>query len=344
MFNPRGFGYDDDDMFGGPAGFGRRPLSEFKEVYRCFSIAMLPGNDKKSANYGGKVFMPPSALAKLSSLHIEYPMIFEIKNNSLPNKTHAGVLEFIAEEGRVYIPNWMMQTLLLQEGQLVQMRSTSLPLGKFVKIQPQSVAFLDITDPKAVLEQAFRSFTTLTQGDIISINYNDKLYDILLMETKPDGNGISIIETDLEVDFAAPLGYVDPEPVRRGPVNKTATSIEAHTFKGSDPFCAFFGGGLRLNGKENSVSNESVTTATALKDQALAPAALRLPPGKLFFGYPVIPVKSKDSEDSKDGAKDKVKFTGAGQTLRAARASARTTAQNSKTSLETLDTGSSSRK
>ena len=50
-------------------------------------------------------------------------------------------------------------------------------------------------------------------------------------------------------------------------------------------------------------SNESVTTATALKDQALAPAALRLPPGKLFFGYPVIPVKSKDSEDSKDGAK-----------------------------------------
>ncbi|EGF78512.1 hypothetical protein BATDEDRAFT_4457, partial [Batrachochytrium dendrobatidis JAM81] len=182
-----------------------------KEVYRCFSIAMLPGNDKKSANYGGKVFMPPSALAKLSSLHIEYPMIFEIKNNSLPNKTHAGVLEFIAEEGRVYIPNWMMQTLLLQEGQLVQMRSTSLPLGKFVKIQPQSVAFLDITDPKAVLEQAFRSFTTLTQGDIISINYNDKLYDILLMETKPDGNGISIIETDLEVDFAAPLGYVDPE-------------------------------------------------------------------------------------------------------------------------------------
>ena len=45
----------------------------------------------------------------------------------------------------------MMQTLLLQTGELVHITSTSLPLGKFVKIQPQSVDFLDISDPKAVI-------------------------------------------------------------------------------------------------------------------------------------------------------------------------------------------------
>ncbi|KAH6563121.1 hypothetical protein BASA61_006836 [Batrachochytrium salamandrivorans] len=323
MFNGRGYDYNDNDMFGAPSPFGRRPLNEFKELYRCFSIAMLPGNDKKSANYGGKVFMPPSALAKLSSLHIEYPMLFEIKNNVLPNMTHAGVLEFVAEEGRVYIPNWMMQTLFLQEGQIVEMRSTSLPLGKFVKIQPQSVAFLDITDPKAVLEQAFRSFTTLTQGDIISINYNDKLYDILVMETKPEGKGISIIETDLEVDFAAPLGYVEPEPVRRGPVNRPATNISDHTAKASDEFRAFVGSGVRLNGKAQSLSgsvNDDAMSNTPESDNAVVPAALHLPPGKLYFGYPVKPINPK-CEDGKttSGTNDGPKFSGSGQTLRAAR-------------------------
>lgn len=31
------------------------------------------------------------------------------------------------------------------------------------------------------------------------------------METTPGGEGISILDTDLEVDFAPPVGYVEPE-------------------------------------------------------------------------------------------------------------------------------------
>ena len=109
----------------------------------------------------------------------------------------------------------MMQSLALQQGELVHIKSTTLPLGTFVKIQPQSVDFLDITDPKAVLEQALRNFSTLTTGDIFTIKYNSKLYDILVMETKPAGKGISIVETDLEVDFAAPKGYQEPEKAKK---------------------------------------------------------------------------------------------------------------------------------
>ncbi|KAL4399055.1 ubiquitin fusion degradation protein [Malassezia pachydermatis] len=35
------------------------------------------------------------------------------------------------------------------------------------------------------------------------------------MEVQPDAEGISIIETDLEVDFAPPVGYVEPTPAPR---------------------------------------------------------------------------------------------------------------------------------
>ncbi|KAI8897647.1 ubiquitin fusion degradation protein UFD1-domain-containing protein [Globomyces pollinis-pini] len=184
---------------------------KFSAAFRCYSIAMMQGSERENVNHGGKIILPPSALAKLSNLHIEYPMLFRLENKKENAATHAGVLEFIAEEGRVYLPRWMMSTLMVEEGQLISVENTSLALGKFVKIQPQSVNFLDISDPKAVLEQAFRHFACLTQGDIISISYNDTLYEILVMETKPSEKGISIIETDLEVDFAAPLGYIEPE-------------------------------------------------------------------------------------------------------------------------------------
>jgi len=107
----------------------------------------------------------------------------------------------------------MMNTLLLEPGDLLQILSTTLEKGKFVKLQPQSVNFLDISDPKAVLENALRNFSALTKNDILSFLYNDTVYEIAVLEVKPETekNAIGIIETDLEVDFAAPVGYVEPQ-------------------------------------------------------------------------------------------------------------------------------------
>ncbi|KAJ3060597.1 ubiquitin fusion degradation protein, partial [Podochytrium sp. JEL0797] len=199
---------------GFPPQMHRRGGGAFNEYYRCYSIAMMPGNEREALNYGGKIFLPPTALAKLSTLNIAYPMLFEITNEQHKEKnSHAGVLEFIAEEGKAYLPQWMMNTLLIEEGSLARIKNTSLPLGTFIKLQPQSVDFLEITDPKAVLEKSIGQFACLTQGDIITIKYNARLYDLLIVESKPGGKGIGVIETDLEVDFEAPVGYKEPERV-----------------------------------------------------------------------------------------------------------------------------------
>lgn len=86
------------------AGTSRR---RFDEYYRCYPVAMLPGPERENVNHGGKVIMPPSALDKLSRLHITYPMLFELHNGIKGKMTHAGVLEFIAEEGKIYLPYWV---------------------------------------------------------------------------------------------------------------------------------------------------------------------------------------------------------------------------------------------
>lgn len=86
------------------AGGARR---RFDEYYRCYPVAMLPGPERENVNHGGKVIMPPSALDKLTRLHITYPMLFELINGVAEKMTHAGVLEFIAEEGKIYLPFWV---------------------------------------------------------------------------------------------------------------------------------------------------------------------------------------------------------------------------------------------
>lgn len=86
------------------------PPKRFDEYYRCYPTVMIPGPERENLNYGGKIIMPPSALEKLTRLHITYPMLFELINNQHsagPKITHAGVLEFIADEGKVYLPHWV---------------------------------------------------------------------------------------------------------------------------------------------------------------------------------------------------------------------------------------------
>ena len=94
--------------------------------------------------------MPTSALDHLTRLHIQFPMLFKLVNKGKNRTTHCGVLEFIAEEGRCYLPFWMMRNLLVNEGELIQVEYVSLPVANFTKFQPQNVDFLEITNPKAV--------------------------------------------------------------------------------------------------------------------------------------------------------------------------------------------------
>ena len=92
----------------------------FNTQYRCYPVAMLPGSERSDVEAGGKIIMPPSALDQLTRLNIVYPMLFKLSNKKNQRTTHCGVLEFVADEGKIYIPYWMMQNLMLEEGGLVQ--------------------------------------------------------------------------------------------------------------------------------------------------------------------------------------------------------------------------------
>lgn len=246
-----------------------------------------------------------------------------------------------------------MQTLHLTEGSLLNLKSTTLPLGKFIKIQPQSTSFLSIHDPKAVLEMSLRNFSALTKGDIIQISYNSQIYEIALLQVKAHGGNdgetaVCVIETDIEVDFAPPVGYVEP------PVSSSATSsrpasrmtgtgtpglpndivsihggmaakLDFHALSSAadtSSESAFSRGGQTLRGKttmssplaslsvsQGDVTSSSIRTTKSYLDGGPVPRPFKVEFGCFFVGYPIVPVK-KEGEEPEETVSENFKGSG----------------------------------
>ena len=235
------------------------PGVNFSNSYRCYSTSFGALSDEKSKEIqrGGKIIMPPSALDQLSRLNISYPMLFKLTNKKGSNRsTHCGVLEFVAEEGVVFLPYWMMQNLLLTEGDLVHIENCTLPVATYARFQPQSVDFHDISNPKAVLENALRNFACLTKSDVIAIQYNNRQYELCVLEVRPN-NAVCIIECDISLEFDAPVGYQPeekPKPEKEKMVVGTPDIKKAleEYMKENSGFSAFEGAGNRLDGKKKN--------------------------------------------------------------------------------------------
>ncbi|KAJ1666742.1 ubiquitin fusion degradation protein [Coemansia sp. RSA 1813] len=341
-------------VFGPPRGFNIRHAGrqrQFRRFYSAYPIAAHPEGNKQNLNYGGKIFMPASALEEISHLEVVYPLLFKLQNDESGDikRTHCGVLEFTAEEGRVYLPQWMMEVLDLEPGNTVEAINVALLHGSMVKLQPQSTDFLDITDPKAVLENALRLFSALTVGDIISFEYNDKIYRIAVLETQPSPSAINVVETDLSVDFAPPIGYVEPTAPSSGaassqnsrPASSIARAIQSEEDRakekhGAAKIQAFSGSGRVLGRKkakasslqqQQSINNEDLaqqqdsSSASAKSNQVADvndPVPLDIPLGTLFFGYPVVPPPGSEKDpdgEAGGGSNSKQSFLGEGRVL-----------------------------
>lgn len=240
----------------------------FQHTFKCHSMAVLGKPDLEN---GGKIILPASALEMLARLRIEYPMLFEISHPTKGNKTHCGVLEFTATEGTCGLPFWMMKNLEIEEGGFINVKSVNLQKGTFVKLQPMSSAFYEISNPKAVLEMCFRNFAALTQGDILSIQYLNKTFYLSVLETKP-AKAISIIETDINLDFAPAPDYKEPTKpdkmeIKEETNKRPKIESDSEEEEAQPSFKPFTGTGYSLKGKSTPLSGSPATTSSISKSR-----------------------------------------------------------------------------
>uniref|UniRef100_A0A0G4G750 Uncharacterized protein n=1 Tax=Chromera velia CCMP2878 TaxID=1169474 RepID=A0A0G4G750_9ALVE len=289
-----GGGGPDHPAFGGGGGGPGR----FDVRLSCYPVSFL---GKDELEKGNKIILPNSALDQLARLNITWPMMFEIQNQQHGRTTHSGVMEFIAEEGTCNMPYWLMQHLLLKEGDIVRIRNTTLPKGTYVKLQPVKKEFLDISNPRAVLEQCLRNFATLQVGDEIVIQHGLKSYEIEIVEAKP-ARAVCIIETDVQVDFAPPKDYVEPER----PAHPAAAAAAAAA--------AASGAGSSSSGAAAAAAAAGSGGGTETEEPpAKAQALVFTGSGQRLDGKPVRnpkpPVPASPLDHEKKPAGEKVKLT-----------------------------------
>ncbi|KAK1367377.1 hypothetical protein POM88_042938 [Heracleum sosnowskyi] len=195
--------------------------------YECYS---LPHINRCQGEDGNKIIMPSKALDAVISLRdvIEYPVAVKIINPLVDKFTHCGVLEFSGEEeGNVYLPKWVMNCLLVQEGQLINLEYAALSKGTFLKIQPHSTKFLmNLSDRREAMERILKDFPCVTAGDTLKVTHENQSYFINIVQARPK-KAVSLSEIDCEIEFTQSLDHEEPKKIKQNVEQvKDAPSLE----------------------------------------------------------------------------------------------------------------------
>ena len=91
-----------------------------------------------------------------------------------------------------------MHNIGVEEGQLITLSTADAVPGTYALFQPQTPEFEDITNKTALLENALRNFSCITKGEILVLHYNNRIYELKIVDTKP-GDVLNIINCDLNV-------------------------------------------------------------------------------------------------------------------------------------------------
>ncbi|KAH7400752.1 ubiquitin fusion degradation protein-like protein [Phaeosphaeria sp. MPI-PUGE-AT-0046c] len=173
---------------------------------------------------------------------LPHPLTFRIVNPDNGRVLHAGVREFSADEGEIVLSSFLKEALGIEAASADSSRRTSpngrsgddeimvdkteqlavngtaprltvhakqLPKGTFVKLRPLEAGY-DPEDWKSLLEEHLRAnFTTLTNREVLVVyggrgaGGKREEFRFLVDGFKPEGDAITVIDTDLEVDIEA---------------------------------------------------------------------------------------------------------------------------------------------
>ncbi|CAG7917939.1 unnamed protein product [Penicillium olsonii] len=157
---------------------------------------------------------------------LPHPLTFRIVNPQNGRFIYAGIREFSAAENEVALSSLLRESLEIkdesfanaesqdaalpteaqptQAGPAVTVHAKQLPKGTYVRLRPLEAGY-DPEDWKALLERYLRdNFTTLTTGELLAVpGTRNESFRFLVDKVFPEGEGICVVDTDLEVDIVA---------------------------------------------------------------------------------------------------------------------------------------------
>lgn len=167
------------------------------------------------------------------SQQLPNPLMFQLVNQKNGNAVFAGIREFSADEGEVALSPYLLDALGLRESDIqetpssggdgqpengaveILVKARQLPKGSYVRLRPLEAGY-NPDDWKSLLERELRaSFTTLTRDSMLSIQgVKGEVFRFLADRFEPEGDGICVVDTDLEVEIE-PLNEEQARETRR---------------------------------------------------------------------------------------------------------------------------------
>ena len=217
------------------------PQSALEQLLAASTITVT--NSARPSNLTFDPFNPYSLAAaraeqsqwRDTQQQLPHPLTFRLVNTNNGNVVHAGIREFSAEEGEVGLSPFLLEALgvtepgpkskptsihsndtgspsapidltddCIEEEPRITVHAKQLPKGTYVRLRPLEAGY-NPEDWKSLLERHLReNFTTLTNGEILTVRGSkSEEFRFLIDKLIPHGDGICVVDTDLEVDIEA---------------------------------------------------------------------------------------------------------------------------------------------
>lgn len=197
-----------------------------------------------------------------TSQQLPHPLMFRLVNQKNGNAIYAGIREFSAVEGQAILSPYLLEALGITEEELssgqpqedggdvidltgdetkaadqavrITVKAQQLPKGTYVRLRPLEAGY-NPDDWKSLLERQLRaSYTTLTMNAMLSVRgVKGEEFRFLIDKFEPEGEGICVVDTDLEVDIEALNEEQARETLRQiAARSQTAPGTEGGSSKG----------------------------------------------------------------------------------------------------------------
>ncbi|KAK4074027.1 hypothetical protein Trihar35433_3501 [Trichoderma harzianum] len=206
------------------------PPSTLQQLLSASSARAATTSANGSNGYFGSSYLSNQSYEQ-ETQQLPNPLIFRLVNPKNHNVVYAGIREFSAPEGTIGLSSLLLEALAIgsddyvptttdvidiedpeslesknatPESSRITVHAVELQKGTYVRLRPLEAGY-DPDDWKPLLERQLRqNFTTLTKNTVIPVQGSQgENFKLLVDKFAPDGDGICVIDTDLEVDIEA---------------------------------------------------------------------------------------------------------------------------------------------
>jgi len=143
------------------------------------------------------------------------------------------IANYIQEEDIVSIPNWMMESLEVEDDDIVTLSEVRIDKAKLVKIEPHNKEMFEVfTEDMSIseiLSPLISNYGCLTKGSTITINLFGETWKInisdIISEKGKGKRGGTTMNTDIEVDILPALNDIPPKTLTNEEINEKVKKV-----------------------------------------------------------------------------------------------------------------------